>query len=486
MIPKLTYNTLILAMLACCYAIQGHAQATNSRSKSQKAVDVSCGAIVSHCSNSAMKAYRSYGLGQFIHWGIYSLPGNEWKGHRYNGASERIRTWNDASAPNHWTMTYDNLYKQFDPLNFDAGQWAKQAKKMGARYMIFTAKNQDGFALWPTKFSAYQVMNTPFNRDIVGEIVNAYTAEGIDVFLSFSIRDWRNPNYMTKKPVTAAEKTKFNHFLAFTKNQILELLDSYPKIKGVWFDGTDDESWMLAYQYFYQLEKDIRLKYPQIIIGLVFENDKYRNQYTDVQASLMGDYVQRWERRLPYDINCVKGKDWEALISITPQDLGYVRNWSGKYIKTTNDIIRLLMRTVAMNGNFVLNFGPDGTGEMHPEEDKIAAELAGWMTINREAVYGTKHAADFGMNEYGYFTQKEKDLYLTIFNRPVDNIVRISTPRIHKNILLSAQLLSDSTPLKLKQVDMGVALDKNMYYDILLPVQQESIRPFVIKIKLEN
>src|SRR5690606_10641365 len=96
--------------------------------------------------DAAMQRWREYGLGQFIHWGVYAIPGGEWDGAKYRGAAEWIRSWSEKSgAPKNWRKIYDNLYKSFNPTDFDAKAWAKQAKYMGAKYMIFTTKHHDGF-----------------------------------------------------------------------------------------------------------------------------------------------------------------------------------------------------------------------------------------------------------------------------------------------------------------------------------------------------
>jgi alpha-L-fucosidase len=143
----------------------------------------------------------------------------------------------------------------------------------------------------------------------------------------------------------------------------------------------------------------------------------------------------------------------------------------------------MLMRSVSMNGNFVLNFGPDGNGNMHPEEDKIAKEIGEWMKLNAEAVYGVRHA-ELTPSKLGYFTQKADNLYLTVFNRPVNGIVRIAVPKNAKQVPGSAALLIGAKNLTLKQSDIGLDLDKNTYYDVILPKDFQANRAFVIKMKL--
>ena len=170
-------------------------------------------------------------------------------------------------------------------------------------------------------------------------------------------------------------------------------------------------------------------------------------------------------------------------MTIPPNGWGYMKDWSGIYTKTADDLLDMLMRSVSMNGNFVLNFGPDGNGNMHPEEDKIAKEIGEWIKINAEAVYGVRHAA-LSPSKLGYFTQKDDNLYLTVFNQPVNGIVRIAVPKNAKQVPGTAALLVNSKNLALKQADLGLDLDKNTYYDVILPKDFQPNKAFVIKMKL--
>jgi alpha-L-fucosidase len=467
----------------------GHADAqwTGPKVKPAKQMEIKYGTLTPpNRTDADMQSFREYGLGQFIHWGIYSMAGNEWNGvSARNGAaaSEWIRSWGGPTAPKDWKNTYDNLYKQFNPKDFDAKRWAKQAKNMGAKYVIFTTKHHDGFALWPTKYSDYNISNTPYKKDIVKQIVDAYRAEGIDVYLYFSVLEWNNPNYMGKAPKTEEEKKSFNQFLQYTKNQLLELLANYPQIKGFWFDGTWDASWKSAYEFTYNLEKELREKHPGLIIGSRFRNDENGARHFDSNGNILGDYEQGWERKLPAAFEWVDGNDWDAVMTIPPNGWGYMKDWSGIYTKTTDDLLDLLMQAVSMNGNFVLNFGPDGNGNMHPEEDKIAKQIGEWIKVNGEAVYGVRHAA-LTPSKLGYFTQKDTNLYLTVFNKPVNGIVRIAVPKNAKEVPGTAVLLVNNQQLQLKQSDLGLDLDKNTYYDVLLPAKFQPGSAFVIKMKL--
>lgn len=480
----------IATTLSCTIALLSvHAQWTGPKMKPTEHKEVKYGSITpAHRTDANMQAFRGYGLGQFIHWGIYAIPGNEWNGVSARGgaaASEWIRTWGGPNVPKNWKETYDNLYKQFNPKDFDAKRWAKQAKQMGAKYMIFTTKHHDGFALWPTKYSDYNISKSPYKKDIVKEVVDAYTAEGIDVYLYFSILEWNNPNYLYAAPKNEEEKEKYNKFLQYTRNQLLELSENYPSIKGFWFDGTWDKAWISSYEFTYNLEKELREKISGLIIGSRFRNDEYGKRHFDSNGVMLGDYEQGWERKLPAEFEWLDGHDWDAVMTIPPNGWGYMRDWSGLYTKTTDDLIDMLMHCASMNGNFVLNFGPDGNGNMHPGEDKLAKELGEWMKINSEAVYGVHHV-DLPLSKLGYYTKKGNDLYLTVINRPVDNIVRIAIPKKSTEVPLTATILGYNKTLLVKHSDIGLDLDKNTYYDVSLPKKFKASHAFVIKMKLGN
>lgn len=477
----------LVFLITAAVAERSPAQWTGPKKKPAERKELKYGPITpAHRTDANMEAFRNYGLGQFIHWGIYAIPGNEWNGvsaRKGAAASEWIRSWRGPTAPAGWTEIYDNLYRQFDPKSFDPRKWARQAKEMGARYMIFTTKHHDGFALWPTKYSDYNIRKSPYKKDIVQEVVDAYTAEGIDVYLYFSVLEWNNPNYLYKAPETEAEKAGFQKFLDYTRNQLLELVENYPAIKGLWFDGTWDASWKSAYAFTYRLEKEIREKHPGIVIGSRFRNDEFGSRHFDSNGTLLGDYEQGWERKLPGDFSWLDGNDWDCVMTIPPNGWGYMKDWSGLYIKTPDDILELLMRSVSMNGNFVLNFGPDGQGKMHPGEDRIASEVGRWMKVNGEAVYGARHA-DLPETGLGYYTRKENTLYLTVFNRPVNDIVRIAVPKNAGQVPVSATILGMGKALKVRHSDIGFDLDKNTYYDVILPKKYRSDTAFVIKMRL--
>ncbi|MCD8078941.1 MAG: alpha-L-fucosidase [Bacteroides sp.] len=374
-----------------------------------------------------MENWRGYGLGQFIHWGVYSIPGGTWKGQEYTGAAEWIRSWDKMSKEE-----YDQLYKQFDPAEFDAQAWARQAREMGVRYMIFTTKHHDGFCLWPSRYSDYTVAQSPYKRDILRQIVDAYTAEGIDVYFYFSIIDWNHPGYRPAVPETEEQKTKYELFKTYTRNQLMELLNSYPEAKGFWFDGSWDKAWINEAEWADKLGKELREIRPGLVIGSRFRADEYGNRRYDQNGDMIEDYDQAWERELPDRLEDVLGNDWECVMTIPENQWGYQANWRG-YVKTPYDLIEMMMKSISLNGNFVLNFGPDPSGKIRPEECEIATEIGKWMKVNGEAVYGTGYS---GLKDQGWglITRKGNYYYLSVFNVPINRKLHIEFPKEAKNL----------------------------------------------------
>jgi len=429
-----------------------------------------------------MERWRDYGLGQFIHWGIYSIPGGHWQGKTYNGAAEWIRAWSGNTAPTEWKKTYDELYKQFNPVDFNAKKWARQAKQMGARYLIFTTKHHDGFCLWPSKFTHYNIKNTPYKKDIVKQVVDAYDAEGIDVYLYFSIIDWNHTGYRAAAPKTTVDSIAYEQFKAFTRNQLLELLERYPSVKGFWFDGTWDAAWVKQSKFADDLEKELRLKHPGLIIGSRFRADENGKRHFDSNGKLMGDYEQGWERKLPANIEVLNGRDWDCVMTIPPNQWGYNSDWSSSYIKTAADLTEMMMKSVSMNGNLVVNFGPDGKGNIRPEESLVAQKLGAWMQTNGDAVYGVRYAG-LPKPDFGFYTRKGNTVYLTVFNRPVNGILRLEIPRSKEIVPVKALL--ENRQIQIKSVYMGLSGDRNLYYDLSLPTNFSSYEPFVIAIEFK-
>lgn len=421
--------------------------------------------------DEVMQKWRGYGLGQFIHWGLYAIPGGEWNAKQYNGAAEWIRSWNGIPK-----STYDSLIYQFNPVNFNAEEWAATAKQMGAKYVTITTKHHDGFCLWPSKYTSYTVANSPWKKDIMKPLVDAYNKAGIDVILYFSVMDWNHPGWRYDIK-TKEDSLAFEGFKQFTRNQLIELLTMYPTAKGLWFDGTWDKSWVKQAEFADQLETEMRKLRPGLIIGSRFRADEKGKRHFDTNNVLMGDYEQGWERKLPNKIEDVHGNDWDCVMTVPENQWGYNKAWKG-HIKTANELIEMTAKSVSLGGNFVLNFGPQGDGAIRKEEKQLATQIGNWMKINNEAIYNCQYAG-LEKQDWGYFTQKtgSNKLFMVVFNNPVSGAYRVKLP-VKMGIIKAYPLVKSTQNLAIEEIHA------NEYFIHLK--NQTGDQPFVIVLETKN
>lgn len=420
--------------------------------------------------DAAMQKFRDNRLGEFIHWGLYAIPGGEWNGKVYNGAAEWLKSW--AKVPSDEWMA---LMKQWNPVKFDARQWAKMAKDMGVRYVKITTKHHEGFCLWPSKYTKYTVANTPYKKDILGEIVKAYNAEGIDVHFYFSVMDWSHPDYRYDIQ-SEADSIAFRRFLTFTDNQLKELATRYPTVKDFWFDGTWDSSikkngWWTAH-----IEKTLKELVPGVTINSRLRADDYGKRHFDSNGRLMGDYESGYERRLPDPVKDLKVTqwDWEACMTIPENQWGYHKDWSLSYVKTPLEVIDRIVHAVSMGGNMVVNFGPQADGDFRAEEKALATSLGQWMSQYGEAIYGCDYAG-WAKQDWGYYTRKGQDVFMVVFNRPYTKQLLVKTPKSTQ--IVGAHLLHGAS--------LQVVETARNEYNVSMPLVEPG-EPFVIKLQIKE
>lgn len=420
--------------------------------------------------DDAMCKFRENRLGAFIHWGLYAIPGGEWNGEMYPGAAEWLKSWAKVSS-SEWLKLMD----KWNPEKFNAKQWAKMAKEMGVKYVKITTKHHEGFCLWPTKYTEYNVLNTPYKKDILGELVKAYNAEGIDVHFYFSVLDWSHPDW--RYDIKSEEdEIAFGRFLDFTENQLKELATLYPSVKDFWFDGTWDESvkkngWWTAH-----VERMLKEMIPGITINSRLRADDYGKRHFDSNGHLMGDYESGYERRLPDPVKDLKVTkwDWEACMTVPENQWGYHKDWSLSYVKTPYEVLERIVHAVSMGGNMVVNFGPQPDGDFRKEEKELAKSIGKWMNRYGEAIYGCDYAG-WDKKDWGYYTSKGENVYMVVFNIPYSNKLNVKVP---KGInILSAKVLNGEN-LNVREISLNE-------FNIDMP-KSISMEPFVIKLNVER
>jgi alpha-L-fucosidase len=370
-------------------------------------------------------------FGMFIHWGLYSIPAGEWKGSTNH--AEWIRT--TAQIP---LGEYDKFVGQFNPVKFNAAEWVKLAKNAGMKYITITSKHHDGFCLFDSKFTDFDVMSTPFKRDILKELADACHKEGIKICWYHSIMDWHHPDYLPRREWEKDRSTAgadYDRYVQHLKNQLKELLTNYGEISVLWFDGEWESTWNQKYGT--EIYNYVRSLQPNIIINNRVGAGRAGMEGFTKAGEFAGDFGTP-EQEIP--ATGMPGLYWETCMTMN-NNWGY--NKHDDHWKSPEDLIRKLSDIASKGGNFLLNVGPTSEGVFpQPSVDRLKA-MGEWMKVNGEAIYSTK-ASPFKNLSWGRCTQKAIEggvrLYLHVFDWPLDG--RLVLPGI-LNQSKKAYLLSD-------------------------------------------
>lgn len=388
-----------------------------------------------------MKWFKHDRFGMFIHWGIYAIPARgEWVRSVEQMPEEQYRP----------------FFEEFNPVDFDAAQWAKLAKQAGMKYAVLTAKHHDGFCLFDSALTDWKVTNTPFGRDIVREFLDAFRAEGLKVGLYYSLLDWHHPDYPAygdrQHPERNNEAFKgaqhnFDNYLDYFHGQVRELCTNYGKLDIMWFDFSYDEytgeKWRGS-----ELVRMVRSLQPGIILDnrLEVSGSGFGSIATDEPLEYSGDFVSP-EQIIPQNgFKDSKGRDicWEACITMN-DNWGYTA--LDKNFKPAETIIRKLVECVSKNGNLLLNVGPDAKGSIPEESVEILQKIGAWMHRNSASIYGCGASA-LPKPENGRITQNGNVLYYHIMENTIGGI---PLQGVRLEDVESIRLVRDGSELKLLQ-----------------------------------
>jgi alpha-L-fucosidase len=396
-----------------------------------------------------LRWFREAKYGLFVHWGLYAIPAGEWKGKTVPGIGEWIM--NRARIP---VREYEALAARFDPVKFDAEAWVRLAEDAGMKYVVITSKHHDGFALFDSKVSQYDVVDaTPFKRDVLKELAEACRRRGMRLGFYYSqAQDWHDPNGAGNDwDFGPDDKKDFDRYLREkAEPQVRELLTGYGPVALVWFDTPR----MMTSERARRFTELVRALQPDTLI--------------DGRLGAAGDYVSTGDNVIP---SRASGEAWETPATMN-HTWGYRRDdhdW-----KSPGEVAFKLVDIVSKGGNYLLNVGPMADGTIPAPSQEVLRTVGRWLKANGEAVYGagptpfgeelgepsTRGAKDLRGNPLFLpctewrVTTKPGRLYFTFFQEPR---IPFEMPAM-KNAVKRAWRLADGAPVPVRVADGRPAL----------------------------
>jgi alpha-L-fucosidase len=374
-------------------------------------------------------------FGLFIHWGVYSVLGDgEW-------------VMNNQQIP---IKTYEKLPAFFNPVDFNPTEWVQMAKDAGMKYITITSKHHDGFAMYDSKVSDYNIVKrTPYGKDVLKMLADECRKQGIKLFFYHSQLDWRHPDYFPRGNTGAGytgreEKGDMNKYLDYMDAQLTELLTNYGDIGGIWFDGMwdkKDAEWRLnqTYSLIHKLQ-------PATLVG--------SNHHV---APYEGEDFQMFEKDLPG--HNTTGFAPEQKVGALPKEVCETINNSWGFNlrddknKSIKDLIQYLVKGAGYDANFLLNVGPMPNGKIQPEHVALLKQMGEWTRQYGETIYGTR-GGPLTPREWGVTTQKGNKVYIHILKWHDETL---TLPKLGKKVV-SAKIFVDKTPLKFQENDFGLSI----------------------------
>ena len=363
---------------------------------------------LSVCANDPMQWFQDAKLGMFVHWGLYSQTAGEWKGHPTRGGEhfmlyERIPL-----------KEYALIANDFNPTEFDAEKWVKTAKDAGIKYIVYTTKHHDGFAMYDSKCSDYNIVKrTPYAKDPLKELAEACRKEGVKLGLYYSLgRDWEDPDVPTNWPEKAGRSNTWDfpdedskqlprYIERKVKPQIKELLTNYGEIAFMWFDTPE----LVTETQSRELRDIIKTLQPECLINSRIGNGL--GDYSIIEQKLSDKIIES-----PWEACITMGKNW-----------GY--NQFDTVYKAPDMLIRNLTDIVSKGGNLLLNVGPNQKGCFPEQTRPIFEAFNKWLSDNEEAVYGTRPWRVFGESVATDITEEsaQTEFHDAVFDGTPKNIV---------------------------------------------------------------
>jgi len=384
--------------------------------------------------DARLQWWREARFGLFIHWGPVSLKGTEISWSRANS---------NTNCPNKGPIpvaVYDNLYKEFNPTNFNAREWVKIAKDAGMKYVVLTAKHCDGFGLWHTKVIDYHIGNTPFRRDVCGELAAATQRAGLRVGWYYSPMDWFDPNCRTERNADYVKRMQA---------QLRELLTDHGRTDLLWFDW-DGGTIPWDQDNTYRL---VRTLQPRLIVNNRLDCS-FGGFSADNYIGPNADYYTPEQNIGAYDDQC----PWETCMTLGTQ-------WSWKpddKIKSVPEALHILLKCVGGDGNLLLNVGPMPDGRIEPRQVEVLQGLGAWLKKYGTSIYGTR-GGPFKATPSLVSTRKDKTIFVHVLRWESDTI---RLPAIQGKIVSAKVLTGGKADVRQQADGISIRVDPEHWQEI--------------------
>jgi len=323
-----------------------------------------------------MQWFHDAKFGMFLHWGPVALTGKELSWSRYAN-----RPWdiNGKMLPSEPDYNYDHLYQKFDPVKFNADEWVKIAQDAGMKYMVIICKHHDGFSMFDSKLTEYDIMATPYGKDIIKQFADACHKAGMRLGLYYSTRDWYNPDYLV------GDNTKYDKWY---RGQIEELLSNYGKVDVLWFDHVGGQNWglwkfdeLFSMMYKHQPEMIVNNRAARFCGPKTPEDQGPATP--EIKKMTDGDFGTPEQAVGNMDLK----NSWESCITLVGGQWSWKPN--GRMF-TMDKTLETLVSCVTGGGNLLLNIGPMPTGEIEARQVQLLKQVGEWIQPRAAAIYGTR------------------------------------------------------------------------------------------------